>query len=259
LSGQSKGTVYAHAYFSASVERTLEADNFGDTCAGLTSVALTAFMVESYLNYLCEKLSDFESRANLFLDNEDDAVIDAEMMKLPNNDLSLLASLAWSLGYKAQADTIIQSLLSTLRKSNRSSFQLDHNAGLSFCELEKKYKLSTKNKLIALLKACETEQSKRDKFIQQFTQLFNARNSLAHGRTENISESYIQEASSDPSKSLPTITASWQDSCSIDKAKEMYSLSKELVLYLNDKFLKERSPLNSLSSQLSSAELEKYQ
>ncbi len=40
LSGQSKGTVYAHAYFSASVERTLQADNFGDIFAGLTSVAL---------------------------------------------------------------------------------------------------------------------------------------------------------------------------------------------------------------------------
>ena len=60
MSGQSKGTVYAHAYFSASVERTLQADNFGDIFAGLTSVALTAFMVESYINYLCEKIQRVE-------------------------------------------------------------------------------------------------------------------------------------------------------------------------------------------------------
>lgn len=189
MSGQSKGTVYAHAYFSASVERTLQADNFGDISAGLTSVALTAFMVESYLNYLCEKLCDYESRADIFLDDSrNNLEIDKKLRELPKNDLSLNVNLAESLGYKQQAETIINSLTSSLRKTNRAGFELDFNEGMSFYELEKKYKLSTKNKLKALLKASNVEQPKRDKFVQQFTQLFNARHALAHGRTENVSE-----------------------------------------------------------------------
>jgi hypothetical protein len=251
LSGQSKGTVYAHAYFSASVERTLQADNFGDVFAGLTSVALTAFMVESYLNYLCEKIYDYESRANLFLDDNNPLEIDKKLKELPKNDLSLHVNLAENLGYKNQTETIIKSLISSLRKVNREEFQLDFNGGMSFYELEKKYKLSTKNKLKALLKASNAEQSKRDKFLQQFTQLFDARNALAHGRSENVSESFTKELVSEISRSVPTVTASWQESCSIEKAREMYSSSKELVSYFNEAFLKEFSPLNNLSSQIS--------
>ncbi len=251
MSGQSKGTVYAHAYFSASVERTLQADNFGDIFAGLTSVALTAFMVESYINYLCEKICDYESRANLFLDDNNHLEIDKKLKELPKNDLSLNVNLAENLGYKNQTEKMIKSLTSSLRKSNRENFQIDFNEGMSFYELEKKYKLSTKNKLKALLKASNTEPAKRDKFLQQFTQLFNARNALAHGRTENVSESFTKELTSDISKSVPTVTASWQESCSIEKAREMYSSSKELVSYFNEEFLKEFSPLINLSSQIS--------
>ncbi|MCJ8350883.1 hypothetical protein [Moritella sp.] len=251
MSGQSKGTVYAHAYFSASVERTLQADNFGDIFAGLTSVALTAFMVESYLNYLCEKLCDFESRADAFLDDNNHLEIDKKLRELPKNDLSLHVNLAENLGYKQQTETIINSLTSSLRKANRAEFKLDFNKGMSFYELEKKYKLSTKNKLKALLKASNVEQPKRDKFVQQFTQLFDARNALAHGRTENVSESFTKELTNDISKSVPAITASWQESCSIKKANEMYSSSKELVSFFNETFLKEFSPLSNLSSQIS--------
>lgn len=251
MSGQSKGTVYAHAYFSASVERTLQADNFGDIFAGLTSVALTAFMVESYINYLCEKIFDYESRADLFLDDSNHLEIDKKLKELPKNDLSLHVNLAENLGYKNQTETMMKSLISSLRKSNRENFQIDFNEGMSFYELEKKYKLSTKNKLKALLKASNTEPPKRDKFLQQFTQLFNARNALAHGRTENFSESFTKELASDISKSVPTVTASWQESCSIEKAREMYSSSKELVSYFNEEFLKEFSPLTNLSSQIS--------
>lgn len=251
MSGQSKGTVYSHAYFSASVERTLQADNFGDIFAGLTSVALTAFMVESYINYLCEKICDYESRVDLFLDDSNHLEIDKKLKELPKNDLSLHINLAENLGYKNQTETIIKSLISSLRESNRADFQIDFNKGMSFYELEKKYKLSTKNKLKALLKASNTEQTTRDKFIQQFTQLFDARNALAHGRTENVSESFTKELTSDISKSVPTVTASWQESCSIEKAREMYSSSKELVLHLNEEFLKEFSPLTNLSSQMS--------
>lgn len=251
MSGQSKGTVYAHAYFSASVERTLQADNFGDIFAGLTSVALTAFMVESYINYLCEKIFDYDSRVDLFLDDNNDLDIDKKLKELPKNDLSLRVNLAEYLGYKNQTETIMKSLISSLKKSNREDFQSDFNAGMSFYELEKKYKLSTKNKLKALLKASNAEQPKRDKFLQQFTQLFDARNALAHGRTENVSESFTKEITSDISKSVPTLTASWQESCSIEKAREMYSTSKELVSYFNEEFLKEFSPLTNLSSQIS--------
>ncbi|UTW00794.1 hypothetical protein KDW99_06625 [Marinomonas rhizomae] len=251
MSGQSEGTVYAHAYFSASVESTLQADNFGDIFAGLTSVALTAFMVESYLNYLCEKICDYESRANSFLDDNNPLEIDKKLRELPKNDLSLHVNLAENLGYKNQAEIIIKSLTSSLRKAKREEFELDFNRALSFYELDKKYKLSTKNKLKALLEASNVERSKRDKFLQQFTQLFNARNALAHGRTENVSESFTKDLASEISKSVPTVTASWQESCSIEKAREMYSSAKELVSYFNESFLKEFSPLNNLSSQIS--------
>jgi hypothetical protein len=251
LSGQSKGTIYAHAYFSASVERTLRADNFGDTCAGLTSVALTAFMVESYLNYLCEKLCDYESRADLFLDDNNHLEIDEKLQELPENNLSLHVNLAESLGYKTQAETIIESLMSSLWKDKRIDFQFDFDEGLSFYKLEKKYKLSTKDKLKALLKASCASQSKYDKFIQQFKELFDARDALAHGRSEDVSESFTKRINTEISKSVPTISASWQNSCSIDKANEMYSLSKDLILYLNEEFLQEYSPLTNLSSQIS--------
>ncbi|WP_413693712.1 hypothetical protein [Psychromonas sp. KJ10-2] len=249
--GQSKGTVYTHAYFSASVERTLQADNFGETCAGLTSVALTAFMVESYLNYLCEKLCDYEARANLFLDDTDPVEINNILKELPKNELPLHVNLAETLGYKKQTETIIKSLISSLWKGKRADFQCDFNAGLSFYELEKKYKLSTKNKLKALLKASNAEQPKYDKFIQQFKQLFDARDALAHGRSENVSEFFVKKPNGKIPKSVPTIAASWQNSCSIEQANKMYSSSKELVSYFNQEFLQEFSPLTNLSSQIS--------
>ncbi|MVF39993.1 hypothetical protein D6U52_18815, partial [Vibrio cholerae] len=86
MEGQSKGTVYAHAYFSASVERTLSADNFGDQCAGLTSVALTAFMVESYLNYLCENIYLIEGRASKYLDDNSQENIVETLNAMKNVD-----------------------------------------------------------------------------------------------------------------------------------------------------------------------------
>lgn len=208
-------------------------------------------MVESYINYLCEKICDYESRVDLFLDDNNHLEIDKKLKELPKSDLPLNVNLAENLGYKNQTETMIKSLTSSLRKSSRENFQIDFNEGMSFYELEKKYKLSTKNKLNALLKSSNTEPPKRDKFIQQFTQLFNARNALAHGRTENVSESFTKELTCDISKSAPTVTASWQESCSIEKAREMYSSSKELVSYFNEEFLKEFSPLTNLSSQIS--------
>jgi hypothetical protein len=208
-------------------------------------------MVESYLNYLCEKVCNYEARADLFLDNPNPIEVDNKLKELPRNELSLHVNLAEKLGYKRQAETIIESLISSLQKDKRADFQCDFNGGLSFYELDEKYKLSTRKKLIALLKSCNTEHNKYDKLIQQFDQLFNARNALAHGRSENVSESFTKKPNNEIPKSVPAITASWQDSCSIEQANKMYSSSKELVSYFNEAFLQEFSPLTNLSSQIS--------
>ena len=160
-------------------------------------------MVESYLNYLCEKLCDYENRAELFLDDNNDLEVDEKLKDLPKNNLTLHVNLAESLGYKKQTETITKSLISSLRRDKRADFQCDFNEGSSFYELDKKYKLSTKSKLKSLLKASDVEQPKYDKFIQQLKQLFDARDSLAHGRSEDVSESFTKIDNSEIPKSVP--------------------------------------------------------
>ena len=102
-------------------------------------------MVEIYLNYLCEKICDYGFRADLFLDDGNHLEIDKKLKELPNNDLSLHINLAENLGYKNQTETIIKSLISSLKKTNRADFKIDFNKGMLFYELEKStsYQLKT--------------------------------------------------------------------------------------------------------------------
>ncbi|TVO32146.1 hypothetical protein [Vibrio algivorus] len=249
MKGRSKGTVYAHTYFSASVERTLSADNFGDQCAGLTSVALTAFMVESYLNYLCENIYLVEVRTSKYLDDnsQEDIVEVMQSMESVDKELPFNVRLAEVLGYKAQSDIMMKSLRKSVHKKQRESFDQDLLECREFNFIESKYKFSAQDKLKAVLKACDTSQSEYDKLLQENNKLFYARNALAHGRTEYVDTTF--KANDD--LSVPTVNASWQEQCTLAKAKAMYKSSKELIDYLNEKFLFELQPLNRLSSQIS--------
>jgi len=253
MKGQSKGTVYAHAYFSASVERTLAAENFGIQCAGLTSVALTAFMVESYLNYLCERIYDYESRASKYLDDSDQEEIHntLKLMKDLNKNEPFNVKLAEILGYKSQADIMLKSLRKSVHRKQRDAFDKDIMSSNEFNAMERVYKFSTKDKLKSVLKACNTPQAEYDKWLQVNDQLFEARNALAHGRTEHVDASFSSAESRSVSESVPTVSASWQEQCTLEKATVMYEESKDLIHYLNDSFLSELQPLNRLSTQLS--------
>lgn len=253
MEGQSKGTVYAHAYFSASVERTLSAGNFGNQCAGLTSVALTAFMVESYLNYLCENIYLIEGRASKYLDDnsQEDIVETLQAMKNMDKELPFNVRLAEVLGYKAQAEIMMKSLRKSVHKKQRDSFDQDLLDCKEFNVIESKYKFAAKDKLKSVLKACGTPQAEYDKLLQVNNKLFDARNALAHGRTEYVDTNFKSNDELSVSESVPTVSAGWQEQCTLEKAKAMYKSSKELIDYLNETFLAEFQPLNRLSSQIS--------
>ncbi|MGG6325561.1 hypothetical protein ACQ5UC_18065 [Vibrio cholerae] len=253
MEGQSKGTVYAHAYFSASVERTLSADNFGDQCAGLTSVALTAFMVESYLNYLCENIYLIEGRASKYLDDnsQENIVETLNAMKNVDKERSFKVRLAEVLGYSAQAKIMMKSLRKSVHKKQRDEFDQDLRDCKEFNVIESKYKFSAKDKLKSLLKACGTPQAEYDKLLQVNNKLFDARNALAHGRAEYLDANFKSNDELSVSEAVPTVTAGWQEQCTLEKAKAMYESSKELIAYLNKAFLAESQPLNRLSSQVS--------
>lgn len=253
MKGQSKGTVYAHAYFSASVERTLSADNFGVQCAGLTSIALTAFMIENYLNYLCGKIYDFESRATKYLDdnNQEEITKTLHLMKSVSKDHPFNTRLAEVLGYREQTEIMLKSLRKSAHRKQRSTFDQDLLDLKEFNVIEHEYKFSTRDKLKSVLKACNTTQTEYDKWMKVNNHLFDARNALAHGRTEYVVTSFDSSEELSVPESVPTVNASWQEQCSLEKATVMYKSSKELINYLNDSFLAEFQPLNRLSSQIS--------
>ncbi|EOX3350999.1 hypothetical protein ACPFTT_003531 [Vibrio cholerae] len=253
MEGQSKGIVYAHAYFSASVERTLSAGNFGDQCAGLTSVALSAFMVESYLNYLCENIYLIEGRASKYLDDnsQENIVETLNAMKNVDKERSFNVRLAEVLGYSAQAKIMMKSLRKSVHKKQRDEFDQDLLDCKEFNVIESKYKFSAKDKLKSVLKACGTPQAEYDKLLQVNNKLFDARNALAHGRAEYLDANFKSNYELSVSEAVPTVTAGWQEQCTLEKAKAMYESSKELIAYLNKAFLAESQPLNRLSSQVS--------
>ena len=253
MEGKTKGVVYAHAYFSASVEKTLAADNFGPQFAGLTSVALTAFMVESYLNYICECIYDYEKRATKYLDDADatEIIRILDSLEKGKKDDSIESMLADALGYKCEANLMMKSLRKSVRKNQKDEFDANVQGLIAFHLIENNFKFSSIDKLKAVLKASKASQPEYDKWLQQNYILFNARNALAHGRTEYIDSSFISNNEQSISDLVPTVSSSWQEACSLENAKEMYSSSKMLVSYLNNAFLKELMPLNNLSSQLS--------
>lgn len=251
MTGRSKGTIYTHAYFSTSVERTLASDNFGDTCAGLTCVTLTAFMVESYLNYLCENIYDYECRVNTYLDNNKTDNIINMVSNCKNKDLYFKSRLAESLGYTYQAEIMIKSLSSNIKGKKKEQFENDLVANKNFSYFEREYKFQTSEKLKAVLKACQCEKSQYDRWLQEHNKLFRARHSLVHGKTENVNEEFEVIEGLEISDAIQTVTASWQKTCSLNEAQKMYDLSKNLINYLNKQFLNELLPLSKLSTQIS--------
>ncbi|ELJ8757347.1 hypothetical protein RUL06_003507, partial [Vibrio cholerae] len=168
-----------------------------------------------------------------------------------DKERSFNVRLAEVLGYSAQAKIMMKSLRKSVHKKQRDEFDQDLRDCKEFNVIESKYKFSAKDKLKSVLKACGTPQAEYDKLLQVNNKLFDARNALAHGRAEYLDANFKSNDELSVSEAVPTVTAGWQEQCTLEKAKAMYESSKELIAYLNKAFLAESQPLNRLSSQVS--------
>ncbi|MFM5630603.1 hypothetical protein ACK34T_00510 [Aeromonas veronii] len=253
LKGSSNGTVYAHAWFAASAKRTLEADNFGDTCAGITVVTLTAFMVESYFNYVCSKLLNKSELIETVLDSNAPLDVVARRYDCGKN-LSFEQRVANAYGIDERYELLVNNLIKFLHgeKSKKLTKYFEENGkdGADFTEIDNKFRIPPIVKCKAILDTVSRDEQKNHDFVNVVERLFSARNSLAHGKTENVSHTFTVDEEVSPA-SCPSVIASWQESCSLEKAQSYYRTCTEIVNYIGKLALKEEHPLLTLSYQLS--------
>ncbi|MGE6460694.1 hypothetical protein ACQKC7_02735 [Pseudoalteromonas tetraodonis] len=242
FSGHLSGDIYSHCWFYESTRRSFQFEGYGNVCGGITAVALTAFMVESYLNLSCKLIFDLQARVNEVLDSSPsdffDAIDDKSVKGIHIND-----KVAIAYGFKEQLDNLIGVFNDNLFGRKKVDFSR-LCVGKSFYEIDDKIRFSPKAKFFALSEVLYADDTKKKEHRKLIEHLFNLRNSLAHGRSEFVSSSVWIEAddnSSFSSESIPPLKASWQEQCSIVNAKKVFDDSCEIIKFLslsafNDKY-----------------------
>ncbi|MFA0110732.1 hypothetical protein AB4525_15065 [Vibrio breoganii] len=254
VEGTSNGTVYAHAWFAASAKRALEAENFGDTCAGMTVVTLTAFMVESYFNYICSRLLNKSELIEAVLDSDLPLDVVAKLDDCEKK-LGFEERVAKAYGiderYELLANNLIKFSHGQKSKQLAKCFEESGKDGADFTEIDNKFRIPPIVKCKAILDTVSRDERKNNEFVNIVVRLFSARNSLAHGKTESVSNTFTIDDEEVSPESCPSVIASWQESCSLEKAQSYYGTCTELVNYIGKLALDEEHPLLTLSSQVS--------
>ncbi|MCZ8500905.1 hypothetical protein O9853_06810 [Vibrio lentus] len=106
--GRSEGDIHSHCWFHESVRRSILNENLGDVCGGITILTLTAFMVESYLNYSCESIFDINKRVNDVLDDCGHELF--EQVDKISRDLNFDERVAIAYGFKGQFNELVLNL-----------------------------------------------------------------------------------------------------------------------------------------------------
>ncbi|MDB2387352.1 hypothetical protein N9W21_08445 [Shewanella sp.] len=242
FSGHLSGDIYSHYWFYESTRRSFQFEGYGNTCGGITAVALTAFMVESYLNLSCKLIFDLQARVNEVLYSPPSDFFEVIGEK-PVKGTHIDDKVAIAYGFKKQLDNLIDVFDDNLFGLKKTDFtRLCREK--SFYEIDDKLRFSPKAKFFALSEVLYSDDNKKKEHRKLIERLFNLRNSLAHGRSEFVSSSVLIEAddnSSFSSESIPSLQASWQEQCSIENAKKAFDDSCEIIKFLslsafNDKY-----------------------
>lgn len=242
FNGHLSGDIYSHFWFYESTKRSFQFEGYGNTCGGITAVALTAFMVESYLNLSCKLIFDLQTRVKKVLDSPPSdffEVIDEKSV----NGTNINEKVAIAYGFREQLDNLICVLSQNLVARKKAEFARLYGEK-SFYEIDDKLRFSPKAKFFALSEVLYADDSKKKGHRKIIERLFNLRNSLAHGRSEFVASSFLiktDDNSSFSSESIPPLQASWQTQCSIENAKKVFEDSCEIIKFLslsafNDKY-----------------------
>ena len=94
-------------------------------------------------------------------------------------------------------------------------------------------KLNPKEKLDTLATILEIDLDFGTRPFQTFHRMFTLRNSLAHGRTENLTVNSIQVLSDDDVPHMPS--TSWEEEISIENASKYLEDAKAMIINLSEK------------------------
>jgi len=243
FSGHLSGDIYSHCWFYESTRRSFQFEGYGNTCGGITGIALTAFMVESYLNLSCKLIFDIQTRVNQVLDSPPSdffRVIDEKSdMGAHIND-----KVAIAYGFKEQLDNLISVFNDNLFGRKKVDFAR-LCTGNSFYEIDDKLRFSPKLKFFSLSEILYVDDNKKKEHRELIEHLFTVRNSLAHGRSEFVKSPVLVELDDNTnfsSESIPPLQASWQEQCSIGNAKKIFDDSCGIIKCLSMSAFNEKYP-----------------
>ncbi|MBB1315943.1 hypothetical protein [Aliivibrio sp. SR45-2] len=232
--GSMEGDIYSHCWFYESARRSFEYEGYGDTCGGITGIALTAFMVESYLNLSCKLIFDWHTRSNKILDHPPKDLYEL-IDKVPKSS-NIHERVAIAYGYKEQFYSLIKEFELTLNGRKKETFN-KINKMKSFYEIDDKLRFSPKVKFKALSEMLYIDVEMKNEHQKLIERLFTLRNTLAHGRSEFVKRAVIIESENAESKfssaTIPSVKANWQIDCTSENAKVMFNEACNVIKLLS--------------------------
>lgn len=234
FSGYLEGDIYSHCWFYESARRSFDHEGYGETCGGITAIALTAFMVESYLNLSCKLIFDVQSRASKILDHPPSDFY--ELIDQTPKGTDIYERVAIAYGYKKQLKKLISALEAKVSGRKKDKFTR-LSAEKSFCEIDDAIRFSPRAKFDALAEALYDDELIKSEHRELIGELFRLRNSLAHGRSELVKNSFtvVSDTNSHFSPHLvPELQASWQEKCSQKNAHKLFNDSCEIIKFLSN-------------------------
>ncbi|MBL0544621.1 hypothetical protein JD507_05200 [Aeromonas jandaei] len=245
--GRSEGNILSHCWFYESARRSILNEELGEICGGITVLTLTAFMVESYINYCCESVFDIKTRVNEVLDDDGNEVFE-RIDNLPK-DLNLEERVAIGYGFKGQFDELVSNLSGKLHGNKKAKFEKllanESSEHITFNSIDDEFRFSPIAKFDAVSRVIYTDEISRLKHLEIVKNLFKSRNLLAHGKSEFCTQEF--RISSDKPlepKHIPLLKSSWQEQCSLRNAKEIHELSCDIIRYISKQAFKNSRPFS---------------
>ncbi|EJX1092906.1 TPA: hypothetical protein I7787_21140 [Vibrio vulnificus] len=234
--GRSEGNILSHCWFYESARRSILNEELGEICGGITVLTLTAFMVESYLNYCCESIFDIQTRVNEVLDDCGNEVFET-VDKLPK-ELDFEARVAIGYGFKGQFDELVSNLSEKLHGYKKAKFEKllgdELSNKVTFNNLDDELRFSPIAKFDAISRVIYADEALRLEHFEIVKNLFKSRNLLAHGKSEFCTQEF-RISSDEPlePKHIPVLKASWQEQCSLSNAKGFHELCCGIIRYIS--------------------------
>ncbi|MDP2716884.1 hypothetical protein [Rheinheimera sp.] len=242
-SGHLQGDIHSHCWFYESVRRSFEYDGYGETCGGITAISLTAFMLESYFNLSCKQIFDSKSKVEKLLDSPPDNLFEQLDLKTERST-DIYEKLAIAYGFKSQSENLITALCNQLYKKKKERFTKLCKSK-SFYDIDDEIRFSPKAKFAALSDVLYTEDALKLEHDAMVQRIFDIRNSLAHGRSEFVKQSFTIISSNNDafsSEMVPPLQASWQANCSLENAKCLFDKACEVITFISTRAFDDDMP-----------------